>query len=198
MDSAATAYLTVSTLGAENVIRIRMPYRDSVREGLENRQLVVDELGIQCETIDVSASVDSLCEISAGIDYSRRESMLARFRMTMLFDRSSAWRGHVIGTSNKSDMSLGYGTIYGNAASAVNQLGDLYKIQASQLAEYIGIPAVIVDKQPSAVLHPGKSDDEDWMIDYSVVDSVLHMLVDERYSLHDLLEKAMTKNISTT
>lgn len=189
LDSATSAYLAVSALGAENVIGIRMPYRNSARDTLENTQLAVDELGIHCETIDVSGSVDSLCEISAGIDDSRRDNILARIRMTMLFDRSSAWKGLVIGTINKSDLLLGYGTIYGDLASAVNPLGDLYKTQIRQLAEYIGIPAVIVDKQSSADLHPGQSDDEDLMFDYSEVDPLLHMLVDERYSLRDLLEE---------
>ncbi len=193
VDSATSAYLAVSALGAENVIGIRMPYRDSERDTLERYQLVVDELGIHCETIDISASVDSLCELSAGIDDSRRANILARIRMTLLFDRSAAWRGLVIGTSNKSDLLLGYGTIFGDLASAVNPLGDLYETQVLQLAKHIGIPAEIIDKHRSAVPDPGKSDDEELVFDYRVVDSVLHMLVDERYSLRDLLEEGYDK-----
>lgn len=107
---------------------------------------------------------------------------MARTRMTILYDRSAAWQGLVIGSSNKSELLLGYGTLFGDLASAVNPLGDLYKTQVRQLATAIGVPPVIIEKEPSADLIPGQTDEGDLGFSYADVDQILYLLVDRRFS----------------
>lgn len=112
---------------------------------------------------------------------------MARARMMILFDRSATWRGLVIGTSNKTELLLGYGTIYGDLASAINPVGDLYKTQVRQLARAVGIPEIIIDKAPSADLIPGQTDEGDFGFTYAEVDRVLYLLVDERLSPEEVI-----------
>lgn len=102
--------------------------------------------------------------------------------MTVLFDRSAAWNALVVGTSNKTELLLGYGTIFGDLASALNPIGDLYKTQVRQLARAMGVPDVIVNKAPSAELIPGQTDEGDLGFTYAQVDQLLYLLVDERYT----------------
>lgn len=188
IDSALSCYLAAAALGPENVLAIRMPYRASSPESLEHAQLVIDDLGVQSETVDITPMVEPLFEASPDINAARKGNIMARMRMTILFDRSAAWQALVIGTSNKSEMLLGYGTIYGDLASAVNPLGDLYKTQVRQLARSIGVPQPIIEKAPSADLIPGQTDEGDLGFTYAEVDRLLYMLVDERYSTDECVE----------
>jgi NAD+ synthase len=111
---------------------------------------------------------------------------MARERMTILYDQSSAWRGLVIGTSNKTELLLGYGTIYGDMASAINPIGDLYKTQVWQLADALGVPTAIVQKAPSADLWEGQSDETELGFQYRMIDQLLYYVVDHRYSVAEL------------
>jgi NAD+ synthase len=188
IDSALSCYLAAAALGSENVLAIRMPHEASSPESLEHAQLVIDDLGVQSETIDITPMVEPLFEASPEINATRKGNIMARMRMTILFDRSAAWRALVIGTSNKSEMLLGYGTIYGDLASAVNPLGDLYKTQIRQLARFMGVPQPLIEKPPSADLIPGQTDESDLGFTYADVDRLLYMLVDERYSTEECVE----------
>jgi NAD+ synthase len=188
IDSALSCYLAATALGSENVLAVRMPYQASSPESLEHAQLVIDDLGVRSETVDITPMVEPLFEASPDITAGRKGNIMARMRMTILFDRSAAFKALVIGTSNKSEMLLGYGTIYGDLASAVNPLGDLYKTQVRQLARAIGVPQPIIDKPPSADLIPGQTDESDLGFTYAEVDRLLYMLVDERYSTDECIE----------
>jgi NAD+ synthase len=188
IDSALSCYLAAAALGPENVLAIRMPYKASSPESLQHAQLVIDDLGVQSETVDITPMVEPLFEASAEINAARKGNIMARMRMTILFDRSAAWQALVIGTSNKSEMLLGYGTIYGDLASAVNPLGDLYKTQVRQLSRSIGVPQPLIDKPPSADLIPGQTDESDLGFTYAEVDRLLYMLIDERYSTDECVE----------
>jgi NAD+ synthase len=116
----------------------------------------------------------------------RRGNKMARERMTILYDHSARWKALVLGTSNKTELLLGYGTLYGDMASAVNPLGDLYKTQVWALAEYIGVPEEIVRKQPSADLWRGQTDEQELGFGYREVDVLLYLMVDLRYSRAEL------------
>jgi NAD+ synthase len=188
IDSALSCYLAAEALGPENVMAIRMPYKASSPESLAHAQLVIDQLGVQSETIDITPMIEPLFDASPNINSARKGNIMARMRMNILFDRSAAFRALVIGTSNKSEMLLGYGTIYGDLASAVNPLGDLYKTQVRQLSRIIGVPQPIIDKPPSADLIPGQTDETDLGFTYAEVDRLLYMLVDERYSTDEVVE----------
>lgn len=187
IDSALSCYLAAKALGGENLLAIRMPYKASAPESLAHAQLIIDDLGLPSETIDITPIVDPFFDTSPGIDANRRGNVMARSRMLILFDRSAAWHGLVVGTSNKSELLLGYGTIYGDLASAVNPIGDLYKTQVRQLARAIGVPGEIIDKAPTADLIPGQTDEGDFGFTYADVDRLLHLLVDERYSFDEVV-----------
>lgn len=181
VDSAVSCYLAARALGPENVLALRLPYATSSPSSLEHAGLIIEDLGIESETIDITPIVDPLFDVSPDIDPNRKGNVMARARMMTIFDRSAAWDALVIGTSNKTEILLGYGTIYGDLASAINPIGDLYKTQLRQVAENLGVPQVIIDKAPSADLIPGQTDEGDFGFRYEDVDPLLYLLIDERY-----------------
>lgn len=181
VDSAVSCYLAARALGPENVLALRLPYATSSPSSLEHAQLIIDDLGIESETIDITPIVEPLFEASPNIDANRKGNIMARSRMMAIFDRSAAWNALVVGTSNKTEILLGYGTIYGDLAAAINPIGDLYKTQIRQVAERLGVPDTIIDKAPSADLIPGQTDEGDFGFKYEDVDPLLYLLVDERY-----------------
>jgi NAD+ synthase len=187
VDSALSAFLAAEALGPQNVWGILMPYRTSNPESAEHATLVVRALGINSLTVDITPMVDAYLAVFPDMDQVRRGNKMARERMTILFDHSAGLRALVLGTSNKTELLLGYGTLYGDMASAVNPLGDLYKTQIRQLARHLQVPAVIVDKQPSADLWVGQTDEAELGFTYAEVDRVLHLLVDQRYEVTDLI-----------
>jgi len=181
IDSAVSCYLAARAMGPENVLALRLPYATSSASSLEDAQLIIEELGINSETLDITTIVEPLFDLSPGINANRKGNIMARTRMVTIFDRSAAWNALVVGTSNKTEILLGYGTIYGDLASAVNPIGDLYKTQLRQVAQKLGVPRSIIDKAPSADLLPGQTDEGDFGFAYEDVDPLLYLLVDERY-----------------
>jgi NAD+ synthase len=188
IDSALSCYLAAKALGSDNVLALRLPYATSSAESLEHANLVIEALGIHSETIDITPMVDGLVAQSPDMTPHRKGNVMARARMTAIYDRSMAWQGLVVGTSNKTELLLGYGTIFGDLASAVNPIGDLYKTQVRQLARAMGVPEVIVNKAPSADLIPGQTDEDDLGFTYDAVDRLLYLLVDERFSAAEVVE----------
>ena len=111
-------------------------------------------------------------------DPGRRGNKMARERMTILFDQAKKLGCLVLGTSNKTEILLGYSTVFGDNASSVNPLGDLYKRQIWQLAEHLGLPASVVAKRPSADLWPGQTDEGELGFSYATADEVLYLMFD--------------------
>ena len=182
VDSAVTAYLAAGALGRENVRAVLMPYKTSSRESLADAQLVLDALGIPSETVDISPMVDPCLAALRIDDRLRAGNIMARQRMILLYDISARERGLVLGTSNKTEFMLGYGTLFGDMASAINPLGDLYKTQVWQLAAALGVPAGIVEKKPTADLWSGQTDEGELGFSYGDVDRLLFAMIDERRS----------------
>ena len=114
---------------------------------------------------------------------------MARERMTILYDHSARWDALVAGTSNKTELLLGYGTLHGDMASALNPLGDLYKTQVWALGEAVGVPDVIVNKKPSADLWAGQTDEDELGFSYRAVDELLYLMVDQRYGRAELIDQ---------
>jgi NAD+ synthase len=182
VDSAVTAYLAAGALGRDNVRAVLMPYKTSSRESLADAQLVLDALGIPSETVDISPMVDPCLAALRIDDRLRAGNIMARQRMILLYDISARERGLVLGTSNKTEFMLGYGTLFGDMASAINPLGDLYKTQVWQLAAALGVPAGIVEKKPTADLWSGQTDEGELGFSYGDVDRLLFAMIDERRS----------------
>jgi NAD+ synthase len=188
IDSALSCYLTAEALGPENVLAVRMPYRTSSPESLEHAQMVIDALGVQSLTVPITRMVDPLFEQFSDANQVRRGNAMARARMIVLYDQSEAFRGLVVGTGNKTEILLGYTTLFGDSANALNPIGDLYKTQVRQLSRAMGMPEVIVQKPPSADLWIGQTDEGELGFTYEQVDRLLSLLVDQRYNPEDCVE----------
>lgn len=188
VDSSLSAYLGAEALGAENVWALLMPYRTSSPESREHAELVVKHLGLQSDVIEITPMVDAYFERFPEADQVRRGNKMARERMTILYDYSAKLGALVLGTSNKTELLLGYGTHYGDMASAINPLGDLYKTQIRQLARHLGVPERIIQKKPSGDLWIGQTDEEELGFTYDEVDQLLCLMVDRRYELSELVE----------
>lgn len=187
VDSALTAYLAADALGPENVLGVWMPYQTSSPASEQHAQLVFDGLDIRHETVDISPMVDPLFKHFPDITPLRKGNVMARQRMIVLYDRSAAIGGLVLGTSNKTETLLGYTTLFGDNAAALLPIADLYKCQVRQLARAMGVPEAIVDKPPTADLWPGQTDEAELGYTYDEADQVLYLLVDRRYTLDEVV-----------
>jgi NAD+ synthase len=186
IDSALSAAIACLALGEENVLPILMPYRTSSSASEADARMVCEHLGMIPTVIDISPQIDSYFERFETADRSRRGNKMARERMTILYDMSWAHGALVIGTSNKTELLLGYGTLFGDMASALNPLGDLYKTQVFALAQSIDLPQAVISKTPSADLWEGQSDEQELGFGYASVDSLLYHMVDERRTRAEL------------
>ena len=189
LDSALSCALAAEALGPENVLALRLPYRTSSPDSLEHAQLMIDKFKVQSKTIEITEMVDPLIKLDPEMSNTRKGNIMARSRMIVLYDQSEAFKGLPIGTSNKTEILLGYSTMWGDMAAAINPIGDLYKTQVRQLSRALGIPAPIVDKPPSADLWVGQTDEAELGFTYEQVDKLLFLLVDQRYSAQDLIEE---------
>jgi len=182
VDSALAAALATRALGPSRVHAFVLPYRTSNPESASDARLVAEQLGIDQRVIDISPMVDPYFALeipgSGEDDRRRRGNKLARERMTILFDQAKKLGCLVLGTSNKTEILLGYSTVFGDNASSLNPLGDLYKQQVWRLATHLALPQQVVAKQPSADLWPGQTDEDELGMTYEVADEVLYLLFD--------------------
>jgi len=188
IDSALSCVLAAEALGTENVLAVRMPYKSSSPESLEHAQLVIEQFKVQSETVEITDMVDALVSLDPEMPKTRKGNIMARARMIVLYDRSEIFNGLVVGTGNKTEILLGYSTLWGDSASAINPIGDLYKSQVRQLSRALGIPPAIIDKAPSADLWLGQTDEDELGFTYEEVDKLLYLLVDQRYSPEECVE----------
>ena len=193
VDSAVTAYLAARALGPENVVAIRMPYKTSNPESLEHAQLVIDSLGIQSRTIDITGAVDGYLSNEPDASPGRRGNVMARQRMIVLFDQSEREKALPLGTGNKTERLLGYFTWHADDSPPINPLGDLFKTQVWNLARHLGVPEVIVGKPASADLIQGQTDEGDFGISYQKADEILNWLVNG-YSREDVEAHGYTRD----
>jgi len=182
LDSAVAAYLAARALGPESVVGVLMPYRTSSPDSAADAEKVVGALGIMGEKIDISTIVDAFSALLGRVSRNRLGNIMARARMALLYDRSVIHRALVLGTSNKTELLLGYGTLHGDLASAINPLGDLYKTQVRALAAHLKVPLSIRRKPPSADLWPDQSDEGEFGFSYDEADRLLALLIDARVS----------------
>jgi NAD+ synthase len=176
IDSALSAALAVRALGSERVHGFILPYRTSRPESEQDARGVAEHLGIVHRVIDISPMVDAYFEFELDASAERRGNKMARERMAVLFDQAKKLDALVLGTSNKTEILLGYSTVFGDNASSLNPLGDLYKCQVRQLARHLELPSRIVDKVPSADLWPGQTDEDELGFSYDTADEALYLL----------------------
>ncbi|MDB4914414.1 MAG: nadE [Gemmatimonadetes bacterium] len=188
VDSAVTAYLATRAFGPDKVVGVRLPYRTSSADSLAHAQLVIDALGIEARTLDISAAVDGYLVNEPDADGARRGNVMARTRMIALFDLSARHRAIPLGTGNKTERLFGYFTWHADDSPPINPLGDLFKTQVWALARHLGVPEVIVGKAPSADLVVGQTDESDFGISYARADELLNWML-SGYSEADLVER---------
>jgi NAD+ synthase len=188
IDSALVACLVAEAIGADHLLCLLMPYRTSSNASRADAELVVDQLGAASELVDISPMVDAFFAAAPDASAVRRGNVMARQRMTVLYDRSVTWGGLVVGTGNKTESLIGYTTLFGDSACAFNPIGDLYKSQVRQIAEAIGVPDRIISKAPSADLWPGQTDETEAGFSYPVLDRLLYWRVDRRRSDEEMAE----------
>jgi NAD+ synthase len=193
IDSALVAFLVAEAVGPENVLALRLPYHSSSQDSLDDAQAVIDALGIRSDTIEITAMVDPLLARFPDASNLRKGNIMARMRMVVLYDQSAAFRALPIGTSNKTETLLGYTTIYGDNAAGVQPIADLYKAQVRQLARALGVPSSVIDKPPSADLWAGQTDEDELGFTYDLADQVLYLLVDERYTVEEVIAEGFDR-----
>jgi NAD+ synthase len=184
IDSAVVAVLAHRAFG-DDLLCVKMPSHYSSQSSLDDADELVEKFGMRAITCDISP----LLQVYENESMSnlRKGNFSARMRMATLFDVSADEGALVLGTSNKSELMLGYGTLFGDLASAINPIGDLYKSEVFELARYLGVPASIIDKPPSADLWEGQSDEEELGYTYAVLDSALRAYVEDRKTKEELI-----------
>ena len=186
IDSAVVAVLAQHAFG-EKLLCVKMPSHYSSQSSVDDAEALVQKFGMRAVTKSIEALLRAYEDESMSA--LRKGNFSARMRMATLFDVSADEHALVLGTSNKSELMLGYGTLFGDLASAVNPIGDLYKTEVFELAEFLGVTQAIMDKPPSADLWAGQSDEEELGYSYAQLDAVLKRYVEERYSRDELIEE---------
>jgi len=188
VDSAVVAYLAARAFGPENVFTYRMPYKISSQDSLDHAQLVVDDLGINVETLPITQMVDGyVLNYEAEISPARLGNVCARCRMITIFDQSAKVGGLPVGTGNKSERLFGYYTWHADDSPPINPIGDLFKTQVWQLARVLGVPDPIINKPASADLVKGQTDESDFGITYAKADRILYFMT-QGYTQEKLVE----------
>ena len=197
VDSAAVAALAAETFGPQNVTALFLPYRTSDAASAEHARLVAKTFGLALEEIDITPQVDAYLGRLGEIDRVRRGNKMARERKSIEYDR--AWPdGLVLGTSNKTELLLGYGTRHGDMACDLNPVGDLYKTQLRELSILLGVPDAVVRKAPSADLWAGQTDEDELGFTYAQADLILYHLVDRRLRASELIAAGFAANLVDT
>lgn len=195
IDSALVAFLAAEAFGPENVYTVMMPYKTSSRESVEHAELVVKATGIHAKKVEITPMVDPYFAMNEDISSLRKGNMMARTRMCVLFDNSAKEGALVLGTSNRTEILLGYSTQFGDSASAINPIGDLYKAQVWALSEFMGVPKEVIDKKPSADLWEGQTDEQELGFSYQMADEILYYLTDERMKPEEVAALGYDENI---
>lgn len=189
VDSATVACLSKEALGSDNVIAVLMPYKDFDPEGVKFAGEIIKSLGIKSYKIDISPMVDAYFKNFPDAERIRRGNKMARERMTVLYDLSKKENALVIGCGNKTEILLGYCTLYGDSACALNPLANLYKTQVYMLAKELGVPEAVIKRRPTAGLWKGQTDEGELGHSYSDMDALLHMMIDLKKPDSELRKK---------
>ena len=190
IDSAVVAVLAHKVFG-DDLLCVKMPSHYSSLSSLHDADALCSEFGLRAITASIEPMLRAYEELNPNIDNLRKGNFSARMRMATIFDISARENALVLGTSNKSELMLGYGTLYGDLASALNPIGDLYKSEVYELAEYLNITKSIIHKAPSADLWDGQSDEADLGYTYAQLDKALKLYVEERLSRDEIIAKGV-------
>ena len=193
IDSAVVAVLAQKAF-KENFRAVMLPSSSSSASSFDDANELCQKFDINSQSVYIGDLVETYFKDKEATNL-RIGNFSARMRMSVLYDLSAKYSSLVLGTSNKSELLLGYGTMFGDLASALNPLGDLYKTEVFAFAKHLGVPDSIINKPPTADLWEGQSDEEDLGFTYKELDGALHAFVDERLSKQELLENDFDKEL---
>lgn len=187
LDSSVCALLATRALGPDQVTGLIMPYGETFPQEVEDARQVAAIAGCRTVVIDIAPMVDAYFSSHPTDNQIQKGNKMARERMSILYDYSVRERALILGTSNKTELLIGYSTIHGDMACAINPLGDLYKTQIRQLGAWLGVPEKILRKKPTAGLWPGQTDEGEIGLTYEELDRLLYELVDLRRTRRELI-----------
>lgn len=194
IDSAVVALLAQRVF-KDNLLCVKMPSQYSSQSSLDDADELCRDFGLNVITASIEPMLRAYEELNPDMDNLRRGNLSARLRMSTIFDISAKQRALVLGTSNKSELMLGYGTLYGDLSSALNPIGDLYKSEVYELAEYLGVTKSIIKKAPSADLWSGQSDEADLGYTYKELDKALKLYVEDRLSKEEMIDMGCDRDM---
>ncbi len=190
VDSSLVAFLAVEALGKENVVGVLMPYKTSSKDSFDDGKLIAETLGIKYYVREITRMVDAYFDsYDHDADRLRKGNMKARARMCTLYDLAAMEHALVLGTSNKTELNLGYVTQFGDGACALEPLGCLYKTEVWKLAKIMRVPENIINKTPTADLWEGQTDEGELGLSYPDADEILYALYEEMASIKELLSQ---------
>jgi len=190
VDSSLSASIAARAVGPDNVLGLIMPFARSAGQSEDDALKLATHLGIKTDKINITPMIEAYYGDISKIDKVRAGNKMARERMSILFDKAYEQCALVLGTSNRTEICLGYGTWYGDVACSVNPLGMLYKTQVRQMARYYNVPKSILTKTPSADLWPGQTDEDELGLEYEKVDRLFNMIIDKEITGRSELNKA--------
>lgn len=204
IDSALVAALAVKALGKENVLGVLMPSHFSTDHSITDAVDLAKNLGIAYETLPIKEAYDSLLSTLKPVFKDTpfnvaEENLQARIRGILVMGISNKFGHILLNTSNKSEASVGYGTLYGDLCGSLSILGDVYKTEVYQLSRYINrekeiIPTNTITKAPSAELRPDQKD-QDSLPDYDILDAILKLYVEDNFSKQEIIQKGFAAPI---
>lgn len=189
IDSSVVTFLASQALGPDNVLAVTMPHKSSSAATRNDSLSIIKLLAVQTANVPITDQIDAYFRMFPDASQLRLANKCARERMTILYDQSAWFNGLVLGTSNKSELLLGYGTQFGDMASAINPIGDLYKTQLYVLGKFLGVPQAVLEKAPTGDLWVGQTDEGELGFSYVDVDRLLYLLVDRRWQVAELIEE---------
>lgn len=195
LDSSVVACLAAKALGRKNIIGFILPYKTTAKQSVADANLIAKWLKIKAINIDLTPMVEIYFRKFPGANNLRRGNKIARERMSVLYDQSQIYRALVLGTSNKSELLLGYFTKYGDGGVDLEPIGNLYKTQVRQLARYLNVPERIINKVPSADLWPGQTDESELGFTYTEVDKILNLVIDKKILPPKLISLGYNQNL---
>lgn len=196
VDSAVVAVLAHKAFG-DSFLGLMLPATTSSQASLEHAAELCQKFGIKTEKIPIGPLVDTYFHDKQEASKLRIGNFSARMRMSVLYDISAREHALVLGTGNKSEILLGYGTIFGDLACAINPIGELYKTEIFELARHLGVPESILTKAPSADLWEGQSDEGEFGFSYAQIDKLLYAHVEENKDKQALLASGFEEALVT-
>jgi NAD+ synthase (glutamine-hydrolysing) len=204
IDSAVTAVLAARALGSDNVRVLLMPSQYSSNHSVADARNLAEKLGIQYDIIAIKSMFDAFesalaPQFTAMEENITEENIQARIRGMLLMAMTNKFGCILLNTSNKSEMAVGYGTLYGDMCGGIAVLGDIYKTEVYDLAHYINkdgevIPQNSIVKPPSAELRPGQKD-SDSLPEYDILDKILFQYIEKRKSPQDIIDQGFDEKI---